>query len=231
MKKKILYVEDEIAVADSFRDLLEREGFEVFLAKNLKAALKGYNLFTPDLVLLDVMLGKELGYSICEQLRAVDPSIPILFLTNADSELHQLRGFNVGADDYILKVRAAEHPQLFIAKLHAAMDRVSRIRTQEAQSASAFLIGNVEVDTDLKTIKGPGIDEVMTGTEADILSILHLAGEQLVPYAEIMRNLRGSTLADSSMLHVHISHLRKKLGPIAGRKLQNLTSRGYILCK
>ena len=228
---RILIIEDEAAAAKGFKSMLEFEGFEVMTAKDSKQGMKIYKNFIPDLVLLDVYLGSETGYAICEKLRETEPTLPIVFLTNSNTELNQVRGFSVGADDYIIKVEASERPQLFAAKLKAAINRVRRMGAKSPESIDEFMVDNVRVNVVAKTVIGPGINETLTGTEADILDILHASSNKVVLYSDLMKRLRGSALVDSDMLHVHISHLRKKLGERASRKLMAIKSRGYLLCK
>ena len=103
MKNTILVVDDEKGIRDGLKAQLEGNGFEVFLARNGEEALKVYNDSRPDLVLLDVMMPKMDGFTVCRTIRKADTITPIVFLTCKDSEIDQVKAFEFGAVDFIRK--------------------------------------------------------------------------------------------------------------------------------
>jgi two-component system, OmpR family, alkaline phosphatase synthesis response regulator PhoP len=103
MKKKILLVEDEENLSEIIQLNLEIEGHEVDLSKNGKSALEKTNTNYYDLIILDVMLPEMSGFQVCEEVRKMDQSTPILFLTAKDSSEDRIKGLKLGADDYLPK--------------------------------------------------------------------------------------------------------------------------------
>ncbi|MGL5054969.1 MAG: response regulator transcription factor [Fusobacteriaceae bacterium] len=102
MKYKILIVEDEVSLSNIILDTLTNEGFKVYQAFNGDEGIDLFYEFNPDLILLDINLPKKNGWSVCKEIRK-DSNIPILFMTARDSEIDEIRGLELGADDYITK--------------------------------------------------------------------------------------------------------------------------------
>jgi DNA-binding response OmpR family regulator len=105
MQKKILIVDDEPNIVISLEFLMQREGFEVFVAKDGEAALRAVAAHAPDLILLDIMLPKVGGFEVCRQLRS-DPgqqALKILMLTAKGRETEMAKGMALGADAYTTK--------------------------------------------------------------------------------------------------------------------------------
>ena len=102
MKYKILIVEDEVSLSNIILDTLTNEGFKVYQAFNGDEGIDLFYEFNPDLILLDINLPKKNGWNVCKEIRK-DSNIPILFMTARDSEIDEIRGLELGADDYITK--------------------------------------------------------------------------------------------------------------------------------
>ena len=97
----ILLAEDEPMVREGLVILLESEGYEVRAAQDGEEALAMFRARRPDLLLLDVMMPKMSGYDVCRAVRAEDATLPVVFLTAKDGDADELRGLNLGADDYV----------------------------------------------------------------------------------------------------------------------------------
>ena len=102
-KKTVLIVEDEKSIADIIRINLEREGYASLTAYDGEAGLAMALEHNPDLILLDVMLPKLLGFDVCARLREKGNSVPVIILTAREEEEDKVRGLELGADDYITK--------------------------------------------------------------------------------------------------------------------------------
>lgn len=102
-KKTVLIVEDEKSIADIIRINLEREGYATLTAYDGEAGLSMASEGNPDLILLDVMLPKLLGFDVCRELREKGNNVPIIILTAREEEEDKIRGLELGADDYITK--------------------------------------------------------------------------------------------------------------------------------
>ena len=102
-KKKILVVEDEKNISDIIRFNLEKEGFQVETSFDGEDAVNKVKLVDPDLMLLDVMLPKQDGFSVCKQVREQNITVPIIMLTAKEEEVDKVLGLELGADDYMTK--------------------------------------------------------------------------------------------------------------------------------
>ena len=208
----ILLVDDERVVRRAFRELFESEGLSVREAKNGEEGLAAFLEERPGLVLLDVMMPKMNGLQACEAIRARDASVPILFLSGVPSETTQLRAYGVGADDYIEKDR---NPDLVVAKVRAALRR--NVLPAPMPSPTRIRLGATEVDvTSLDVSRAGETCGRLTKTEGDILRILASERGRTFSTDDLIARLRGEGFAcEDAMLYVHISNLRRKLGPAA----------------
>ena len=208
----ILLVDDERVVRRAFRELFESEGLSVREAKNGEEGLEAFLEERPGLVLLDVMMPKMNGLQACEAIRARDASVPILFLSGVPSETTQLRAYGVGADDYIEKDR---NPDLVVAKVRAALRR--NALAVPAPPSVRIRLGATEVDgASLDVSRAGETCGRLTKTEGDILRILASERGRTFSTDDLIARLRGEGFAcEDAMLYVHISNLRRKLGPAA----------------
>lgn len=120
MNADVILAEDERLIRQSLVALLEASDYAVRAARNGEEALQLYRERRPDLLLLDVMMPKGNGYEVCETVRKTDVETPVLFLTALDSDVDQLKGLGVGADDYITKTVSNE---ILLARIAAAIRR------------------------------------------------------------------------------------------------------------
>ena len=208
---EILVVDDERAVRNGLKALLQTGGYSVRLARSGPQALEQFRTRRPDLILLDVMMPGGGGFEVCREIRREDALVPVIFLTALENEANQVRGLGLGADDYIFKT--AGEAELF-ARIRRALERHSAIRRQAAMPRRTD-IGKVTVDFDAMTLRGPGIDEHLTKTEADFLWLLNTERGRFFTKDEILEVLRGSDVSYDSALRAHVSRLRRKFGKFA----------------
>ncbi len=221
----ILIVDDELSVRRGLKMLLEEEGYAVALARNGDEAMEFLAASRPDLVLLDVMMPKRNGYAVCREIRQKDKTLPILFLSSLQTDVDQLRGFGVGADDYVFKTVA---PAVLLARIRRALGRTVD-RWQAATLSRVVAIGEALVDFDGLTVTGGGVKTRLTKTEADFLWILQTERGKVFGYDEILEILKGrGYLGSEGTLYVHMSRLKRKLGRI-GNLIQNERGVGYWL--
>ena len=226
---EILVVDDERVIREGLKRMLLAEGFSVRTAKNGDEALAAFRDRRPSLVLLDVMMPKRNGFSVCGEIRSIDPFTPIVFLTAKDGEAEQVRGFGLGADDYISK--SASDAEL-LARVRRAVERVAVYNTRsEAPESRRRQIGSVTVDFDTLVVQNGDEVERLTKTEADLLWLLVVERDKSVSCEEIIDVLKaGGFTGDSSSIYVHVSHLKKKLGR-SGALLCSERNIGYRLMR
>ena len=225
---EILIVDDERMIREGLKMTLQGEGFAVRTARDGDDALKKVAEKRPDLVLLDVMMPRMNGFRCCEEIRKTDPLLPVIFLTAKDTESDQVRGIGLGGDDYVSKEVG---DALLLACVRRALERAKRMGESVVRGTESKLrLGMVTVD--LKTFSvSEGGKEIarLTKTEADILRTLNEQRGELVVPDDIITELRGNGFAcEDAMLYVHISNLRKKLGP-ASSMIVNKRGVGYGL--
>lgn len=212
---EILVVDDERVLRNGIRSLLSGEGFAVRTARDGDEALKKIAEKRPDLVLLDVMMPKMNGFRCCERIRETDRILPVIFLTAKDAEADQVRGIGFGADDFVSK---SASDAVLLARINRALERSSAFGGVSGRvSGATIALGDVSVDMRSFVVmeKGREISR-LTRTEADILKLFDSRRGEPVLSDDIITELRGKGFAcEDTMLYMHISNLRKKLGAAA----------------
>ncbi len=185
LEPTILLVDDERAVREALAKALAVNGYCVRRARDGKTALKSFEERRPDLVLLDVMMPGQDGYAVCEAMRARDRETPIVFLSALDSDVDQIRGLEVGADDYVAK-SASE--SLLLARIKKALARADRFSHSAAPTS-------------------------LTKVQANIYRVLDSERGRFFSFGEIMSAICGEGYSlDERVIRVHISNIRRRLG-------------------
>jgi two-component system OmpR family response regulator len=130
--RTVAVVEDEAAIRENYADALRRRGYRVQTFADRTAALAGFAGRLPDLVIIDINLGREVdgGFELCRALRARSSSLPIIFLTARDSELDAVSGLRLGADDYLTKNISLDH---LLARVAALFRRVDALESDSGR--------------------------------------------------------------------------------------------------
>ena len=197
---EILVVDDELSIRRGLAELMAENGYSVRMARDGIAALRAVRTRRPDLVLLDVMMPLMDGFAVCEKIRKHDRDLPILFLTAKDGDADQVRGLELGADDFVSK--GVDYAVLLV-RIRKALERAER------------LLGNAAPDN-------------LTKTEADIFRLLASEQGRYFSALEIFSAIRGEGyFGDEGNLRSHMSRLRGKLPK--GVSLLSNRGRGYAL--
>ena len=226
----ILVADDERVIREGLVGLLEGEGFAVATARDGVEAVAKFRQLRPDLVLLDVMMPKANGFKACEAIRQLDALVPVLFLTARDSDIDQVRALGLGADDYLSKGVA---DGLLIARIRRMLERSTVMEERRTSGRSRKVhLGPITVNLDaLTVVEGASEVATLTATEAKILELLDEHRGECLTREDILQRLRGYGMACSeSLLYVHISNLRRKLGA-AAQLIVNDHHLGYHLVK
>ena len=198
---KILIVEDDTALRGALEELLSREGYEVFKASNVRAALEAMNPEI-DLAMLDVGLPDGDGVSLCRQWRSEGLETPILFLTAKDEELDVVRGLDAGGNDYVTKPFRMQ-------------ELLSRIRALLRRNQKDAIITRSGITLDKAKLQASRDGEVLllTVTEYKILAKL-ISERSIITRAALLDALWDvdSRFVDDNTLSVHVSRLREKVG-------------------
>lgn len=222
---EILVVDDERIVREALKAVLEGEGHVVRLATTGEDALEKYRASRPDLILLDVMMPGRNGYSVCEEIRRGDATIPVLFLTAVEAEANEIRGMAVGGDDYILKTAPTE---VMLARVRRALDRQNR--QAAALHFSELRLGAARIDFTARCILfEDGSSERLTGAELDILRALASDRSRYFTLDEICVMMHGENhRIEAGTLRSQISRLKLKLGK-CGELIHSERFLGYRL--
>ena len=226
-RKDMLIVEDERVIADGYGDLFADQGYSVRIAATGNAAVREFERKRPDVVFLDIMLPDGNGYDVCRKMRELDSFVPIVFSTVLDGPGDIERGLEAGGDDYVLKTGKTD---AFSDRNKARYDAFMARRAATA-GATEIRIGSVTVDTARLTIVGGRKrGEMLTRTEADILSLLDTDRTKVFSVEEIVSGIRGEGFAcNDNIIYVHMFHIREKLGKAASDRIVNVHRTGYQL--
>ena len=221
MNPSVLIVEDDPEVLSLLQYTLSKEKFKVYTAENGKKALEILDTLTPDVITLDLMLPDIHGLECCKKLRA-DPrfqSVSVLMLTALDSLDDIVKGFETGADDYLVK--PFQLPEL-VARIKA-LHRRRHVGRSERMVASA---GSTTVDLAHHRVMINGaVMDALTYKEMELLFILLRRSPRVVRRTYLLQRLWGRQ--DSRALDVHILHLRQKLGATGGEQILTVPGQGY----
>ncbi len=213
---RVLVVDDEVEMAALLARGLVGEGYEVDVAADGIQAMTLAGEQKYDLAVLDVTMPGMSGFELCRRLRDQVRGIGILLLTARDAVDDRVRGLDAGADDYLTKPFA-------FAELAA---RLRALRRREAVAASSIEIGGLTIDLETQRISAGDNGTRLSRTEFDLLRLLALRPDEVVPRPEILETIWGSTgHIDPNIVDQYVSYLRKKLDAIeAGVRI--VTARG-----
>lgn len=223
-KYKILLAEDDLNLGFLLVDYLESEGFEVKLCKDGELALKAFHSQHYDVCLLDVMMPKIDGFSVAKEIRAKDANIPLLFITAKALKEDKLKGYGLGADDYITKPFDEEE---LLWKIKAVIRRIPENSSEN--KADCIAIGKYIFDSRNQSLTIAGNTKRMTEKECDILKYLVTHKNNLIRREEMLEALWGENdyfLGRS--LDVFITKIRKYLKEDTTLSIENVFNVGFI---
>ena len=226
MKHTILLVEDEKKIADTLEAGLEEEQFEVSVAYNGLEGKKLYLNNAYDLIILDINLPFMNGYELCKIILEKDKRIPIIMLTALNFMDNKIQGFDVGADDYIVK--PFEFREL-LARVKALLRRTDVLL--DAPEEKTLTIADLEVNLDNKEVKRSGTKIALTAKEFQLLEYLLKNKGRVVSRADIAKDVWDIDFdTQTNVIDVYVNFLRKKLDKDFTPKLiHTQVGMGYIL--
>jgi two-component system, OmpR family, response regulator ResD len=214
MSQKILIIEDEEGIVHLLNLYLKDAGYDVVAAKDGADGLALHARIHPDLVILDIMLPTLDGFEVCKRIRAWSKT-PILMLTARGDEDDRIQGFELGADDYLVKPFS---PRELVSRVRAILRRVdSQIEAQvpgEAQAGMKSVLRFPELTIDLlaRRVDVNNVEITLTPTEFDLLALMAQSPDRVYTREILMNKIWGyDYYGDGHIIDVHISALRKKL--------------------
>jgi DNA-binding response OmpR family regulator len=225
---KILVVDDEEPIVDAISYNLKKEGFDVETASDADECMNRFLSGSPDLVLLDVMLPSGSGLDLCRRLHRHNASLPVLLLTARAAEADCLRGFDAGADDYVVKPFSMRE---LMARVHSHLRRRARSEAQPgspmAEKSQTFVVDNLAINADRREILKDGHPLTLSRKEFDLLTLLTSHRGRVFDRQTLLSRVWGEDCyVDDRTVDVHIRWLREKLEPVPAKPELLLTVRG-----
>jgi two-component system, OmpR family, response regulator len=222
---RVLVVDDEVVLADLLRMALRYEGWEVRTAATGTEALREARSFSPDAVVLDVMLPDLDGLSVLHRLRAQGDDVPVLFLTAKDSVEDRIAGLTAGGDDYVTKPFSLEE---VVARLRGLVRRTQAVVA--AAPDPRLVVGDLVLDEDSREVWRAGQEVELTATEFELLRYLMRNPRRVLSKAQILDRVWSYDFGgQANIVELYISYLRKKID--AGREpmIHTMRGAGYVL--
>lgn len=224
MNSRILLIEDEPGLVVTVSDLLSLEGYQVEVAADGQTGFEKALPGTFDLVILDVMLPRKMGFDVCRELRQRGVDTAILMLTAKTQVSDRVVGLKLGADDYLTK---PFDPSEFLARVEALLRRVQK---EHRIPVKSFQFGNVQVDFERAEAFKKGVPINLAAKEFQLLRYLVDHRERVVPRDEILQRVwEYSSEVSSRTIDVHVAWLRHKLedNPQNPKHIQTIRGKGY----
>lgn len=220
-KPTILVIDDEPYIVLGIKDALEFEGYKVISATRGKEGLAAAERSHPDAVLLDLMLPDMNGFTVCEELRRIKPHLPILMITARSQEGDKLRGFNVGADDYVTKPFSLNE---LIARIRAILRRTAKRELTQP----SIVIGEATVHLATHMVEVKGVSSELSYYEVELIRYLFDRVGEPVHRDEILDRIWGlEPLSTNRTVDNFIVKLRKKIEPVPDKPRHILTVYGF----
>lgn len=222
MSKKVLIVEDDNNIAELLHLYLEKEGFETQVARDGGKSVELFRAFTPDLVLLDVMLPTMDGWSILKKIREQGKT-PVIMLTAKGETNDKVSGLEMGADDYIVKPFEMKE---VLARIHAVLRRVSGEEEPEAKKLTFDKLV-INLDSYELLVDGRRVDT--PPKELELLFHLASAPNRVFTRNQLLDEVWGfDYFGDSRTVDVHVKRLREKLEDVSDQwRLKTVWGVGY----
>jgi two-component system phosphate regulon response regulator PhoB len=220
---RILIVEDEADIRDVLAFNLRQAGHQVLTAATGRQAIEQLGA-KPNLVLLDVMLPDLSGFEVCKAIRqnAATKHTPVLMLTARGEEIDRVVGFEVGADDYVVKPFSMRE---LLLRVQAVVRRASPAQSPEP---SVIELGELRIDREAHRVWVAGREVELTALEFRLLITFYERRERVQSRATLLDDVWGvSPDIATRTVDTHVKRLREKLGPICGELIETVRGVGY----
>jgi len=202
-RRRVLVIEDDHALAKAVADLLVDEGFEVEQRHDGESGFLEARDGSYDVIVLDIMLPKRNGFSVCLDLRNANVHTPLLMLTAKEGEMDEVEGLDVGADDFL---RKPFERTVLIARIQALLRRHDRERPQQ------LVVGPITMDPMRRRVASYGREVTLTPREFALLEFLLSNTGNSIAKSEILDSVWGKDFdGDPNIVEVYIGYLRRKI--------------------
>jgi two-component system, OmpR family, response regulator len=219
---RLLVVDDEATILELLSGSLRLAGFEVVTAASGAEAVRAVASSRPDLVLLDVMMPDGDGFAALRRIRSGGCEVPVIFLTARDEVPDRVKGFAMGADDYVTKPFSLEE---LLGRIRAVLKR-----TRLGGPRSRLRVADVELDEDTHEVRRDGAAVALTPTEFRLLRFLMVNAGRVVSKGEILDHVwEHDPDRDRNVVEPALSYLRRKVDQGEPRLIHTVRGFGYVL--
>ena len=225
--RRILLVEDDQSLGYLLSEYLEMKDFEVRWVKNGKEALLSMEIYQFDLAVLDVMMPEMDGFTLAKEILRKYKDTPFLFLTSRSMKIDVLKGFSLGAIDYLKKPIDEEE---LVVRLNTLLQTLSKSNSKDSKKLNEYIIGQYRFYVDRQeVIYSDGEVQKLTLRESKLLELLVRKQEALCSHKEILHSLWGhNDFFAKKSLNVFISHLRKLFVKDPSIRIENVHNQGFV---
>jgi DNA-binding response OmpR family regulator len=221
---RVLVIDDDVEVANLVRVWLEKNSFEVEVANDGLAGLRSLYQSRPDIVILDVTMPKMDGWEVCRRIRELD-DVPVIMLTAKSDMPCRVKGFDLGADDYVTK--PFELPEL-LARVRAILRRARALKPEENAAEVIISQGDLSIDLETHRVSLAGKPVELSPTEFRLLGFLIQNRGKIVSHSQILANVWGPDYHDQiAYVKLYIRYLREKIEADPGDPRLIVTERGF----
>ena len=228
-KTTILTADDDPQLLRLIARNLELEDYDVLTASDGKQALEQIEQFAPDLVLLDVMMPRMDGFTVCQRVREFS-AVPIIIVTARGQDQDKVRGLDLGADDYLTKPFSVEE---LLARVRAVLRRSQFTASEQTHAMrTTMTFGEMTIDFAQRLVTMDGTEIELTPTEYRILAYLAQNAGRVLTQDLLLEHVWGSEyVGEGHMLQVNINRLRHKIepDPMHPRYILTKVGIGYLL--
>jgi two-component system alkaline phosphatase synthesis response regulator PhoP len=207
-KKRILIADDEPDILEIISYNLNKEGYEIYTAKDGNEAIERAKMLNPDLIILDIMMPKKTGIEVCEILRTqtLFKDTLIIFLTALNDEASHIKGLETGADDYVSKPIS---PKVLVSRVNALFRRIYK----DDDDGKTLKVGNIGIDPVRFIVTINDNEVILAKKEFELLYLLASKPGRVFLRNEILSQVWGNdVIVGDRTIDVHIRKIRQKLG-------------------
>jgi len=229
-QSKVLLADDDIELSNMLVEYLVSEGFAVDAAYDGKSALEMTNNKQYDLLILDVMMPQMSGFDVLRELRT-NSTLPVLMLTARGDDVDNVVGLELGADDYLPKPCS---PRVLVAHMRAILRRTEKTDEVIHKPPSRIILDDTILDNQSRQVTVNNQPITLTSTEYQVLEYLLLHAGKIVNKEDLYEYALGRKISPHDRsLDMHVSNLRKKLGPLSdnAERIKTIRSVGYQYVK
>ncbi|HRP95696.1 MAG TPA: response regulator [Rhodocyclaceae bacterium] len=203
---RILLVEDDELLRENFSELLRDEGFEVEACADSATTLKRFDQPLPDLVILDITLGKETdaGFRLCSELRKRSETIPIIFFTSHSSDFDKISGMRFGVDDYLTKDVSLDY---LVVRIKTLLRRIETLSGAKAEPENELRRGDLTINMHSLTARWKGTPLKLSLTQLWMLHALASHPGHVKSYEQLMN--AAKITVEPNTIAAHIKNIRK----------------------